>query len=354
MNKSRAALCIVFGIGACLLQIGSGRADDLGRVLNELAVLKQENAALRERVQRLEKRRDAEPSYTARPLGQTKIVALAGQPEHSDIIYKKVPSTPPSSFNWTGLYIGGHFGQGWQSTSIDDPFSVGVVFSSVSAEPIRTFYPRNFLGGAQVGWNYQVAHLVVGNEISISLADLKGGRSDSLFISGTPAPGETITTMETRIWDSRTNWLGTATARFGYAWDRLLAYTKGGIAVSRNRYDFVDNTSGTTTGLFPSSTAATNAQIGFDTRIGWTVGAGLEWGLSPKWSVMAEYDYMDFGSKPVATFGTFTATCTGACTAFPSVSSTFLVTPIELRIQTVRFGLNYRFGGPAETVVVGY
>jgi outer membrane immunogenic protein len=359
MKISLAKFCPVFILGTFLIHISPVRADDLGEVLKQLATLRQENAALRERVNRLEKRR-GELSYPTRSAPQTKIVALAGNSRDSNIMYKAIPPTPASSFSWTGLYIGGHIGGGWQVTSVDDPLSLIVpngTNTAVSTAPIRDFNPRGLLGGAQAGWNYQIAHLVIGSEISISWADLKGGRSDGLSVNGTCCgpPGITTTIMETRAWGNKTSWLGTATTRFGYAWDRWLAYTKGGIAASHNRYDLLDSQSFAATGDFAASGASTNSQTGTDTRIGWTVGAGLEWNLSSNWSVLMEYNYMDFGSKPVATFGTLSGFCTGACVGtFAFANSTFEVTPIELRIQMIRFGLNYRFGSAPDIVVANY
>lgn len=359
MKKSVARLCPILILGS-LIHMSSARADDLGEVLKQLASLRQENAALRERVNRLEKRR-GELSYPTPSAPQAKVVGLASNSKDSNIIYKAIPSMPVSSFSWTGVYIGGHIGGGWQVTSVDDPLSLIVpngTNTTVSATPIRDFNPSGLLGGAQAGWNYQIAHLVIGSEISISRADLKGGRSDALSVNGTCCgpPEITTTILETRTWGNKTSWLGTATTRFGYAWDRWLAYTKGGIAASHNRYDLLDSQSFAGTGNnFAASGGSVNSQTGADTRIGWTVGAGLEWSLSSNWSAMMEYNYMDFGSKPVATFGTISGFCTGACGGpFAFANSTLGVTPIELRIQMVRFGLNYRFGSAPEIVVANY
>ena len=41
-----------------------------------------------------------------------------------------------------------------------------------------------------------------------------------------------------------------------------------------------------------------------ENRVGWTVGAGVEWAFWNNWSVKAEYDYLDFGNKTVAINGT--------------------------------------------------
>jgi len=71
-----------------------------------------------------------------------------------------------------------------------------------------------------------------------------------------------------------------------------------------------------------------------ETRLGWTVGAGVEWAFWDNWSVKLEYDYLDFGSRTV----TFNDPLLGAATI--SVSE---------RISEVKLGVNYRFGSPLPT-----
>jgi outer membrane immunogenic protein len=43
---------------------------------------------------------------------------------------------------------------------------------------------------------------------------------------------------------------------------------------------------------------------GSENRLGWTVGTGIEWAIWNNWSVKAEYDYLDFGTRAVAVSGT--------------------------------------------------
>ena len=71
-----------------------------------------------------------------------------------------------------------------------------------------------------------------------------------------------------------------------------------------------------------------------ETRVGWTVGAGIEWAVWENWSVKLEYDYLDLGSSTV----TFNDPALGAATI--SVSQ---------RISEVKLGVNYRFGSPLPT-----
>ncbi len=56
-------------------------------------------------------------------------------------------------------------------------------------------------------------------------------------------------------------------------------------------------------------------------RLGWTIGAGAEFALTPNWSVKAEYLYMGFASR----------------------TYTFAGTDYGFDSNLIRFGFNYRF-----------
>ena len=112
-----------------------------------------------------------------------------------------------------------------------------------------------------------------------------------------------------------TKWIGSITARVGYAFDRFLFFARGGAAWAHQTYDF----SGPTGVPFAFS--------GSDTRTGWTVGAGFEWAFMAHWSTTVAYDYYDFGGRNVV--------LTGSLGTLPM--------NITQRIQTVTLGLNYHF-----------
>ena len=134
------------------------------------------------------------------------------------------------------------------------------------------------------------------------------------------------------------NWLATATTRLGYAEDAWLFYTKGGLAVSRNSYTLTQ---------VASSTSGGTVEIGTDTRTGFLVGAGVEWAFWKGWSAVAEYNYMDFGTKHVLVFGTFPAGSFFTGPFFQSI-------PIEQSLQIVKLGLNYRFGRAPDVITANY
>jgi outer membrane immunogenic protein len=197
----------------------------------------------------------------------------------------------PKVFDWTGIYVGGHVGGGYSQSSWSDP---------ITGIGNGTFNNFGFLGGAQVGANMQFNRLVLGLEGDFSWTSLKASSRDSI--------GESINT--------NVPWTSTITGRVGAAFDRLLVYGKGGLALAQDQSSLIDLGGNTATNSF--------------VRKGWTVGAGLEYALDDHWSAKLEYDYLGFGSQAMS----FT-------TPLETVGSN-----ASLNVQEVKAGINFRFGGP--------
>ena len=203
-----------------------------------------------------------------------------------------VSYAPAAIYSWTGFYIGGQAGAGFGRSSWSDPFTgANNAFNS----------GPSFLGGGQIGANYQVNVLVLGVEGDFNWPGLRGSGTDSI--------GNAINT--------NTNWTSTVTGRVGAAFDRLLIYGKGGVAFARDQRGFTDLAGISTSNAFM--------------RTGWTAGAGLEYGITKNWSVKIEYDYLSFGSQVL----NFTTPTTPLYTSNAS-----------LNVQEIKAGLNFRFGGP--------
>ena len=65
--------------------------------------------------------------------------------------------------------------------------------------------------------------------------------------------------------DVRNGILTSVTTRFGYAFDNVLLYAKGGFALAGDRYDVTGSFAGAPFGF-----------VGLENRIGWTAGGGVE------------------------------------------------------------------------------
>jgi len=208
-------------------------------------------------------------------------------------VYKAPPAGAlPVTYDWTGFYIGGHVGYGWADKDWRDAFGLNIGNKA-----------DGFLGGGQVGFNYQIQQFVLGVEGDFSWTGINGGTSTGGVV-GAPL----ATTFNTDV-----NWVSTLTGRLGVAFDRWLVYGKGGVAWANE--DFSTNLY-----TLPGTTVS-------DTRWGWTAGAGVEYAFAPAWSAKLEYNYMDFGTKSVS--------------FAPGIA-----TDIDQQIHAVKFGINYKFGLP--------
>jgi opacity protein-like surface antigen len=172
------------------------------------------------------------------------------------------------TYDWTGPYIGAFAGMTWGDQSQFTP-----AFDTHD-------HPRfaGYLGGGQVGYNVQTGRWVLGVEGDYGLTNATGGKS---CVGGSDA---FLFTCEGEV----AHRLASLTARLGYTWGRALLYAKGGVAAGEVTVQISDNTGGLL--LFPPVTGTTKWLTG------WTVGGGIEFALTDKWSAKAEYMHYDLGA----------------------------------------------------------
>ena len=150
----------------------------------------------------------------------------------------------------------------------------------------------------QAGYNYLLnSRVLFGVEADISF-------TNHLLPNQVIATRTTATTTITETLD----YLATFRGRIGYAFDRVMIYGTGGMAVSQARV--IEQ---------PGVTEDQDKKL--RTRIGWAVGAGAEMPINPVWAARIEYLYADLGSMTAA---------------FPSGNSY----QSTYDIHTVRVGLN--------------
>ena len=123
--------------------------------------------------------------------------------------YTKAPPRPPAPvvaiYDWTGFYIGANIGGAWAGSGWTD-----TLFLTTS----NTVTNSVFIGGGQIGANYQIGQFVIGGEWDFDGAsNINGGAS---------IPGDIVVT------NSNTRWITTVAARFGWAIDHFLFYGKAG------------------------------------------------------------------------------------------------------------------------------
>jgi outer membrane immunogenic protein len=195
-------------------------------------------------------------------------IALAPVAQAADLPIKAAPYLPPPLPTWQGWYVGLHAGAAWQDASNQFNACCGY------AATVDTSH-TSFIGGAQVGYNWQNGTWVYGLE-----ADLSG-----LSGSGSTTYANRIGTYSA---DNKINWLSTFRGRMGYAPNNWMFYVTGGLAVGG-----VDNT-------WSRNFGSPKVKSESKTRVGWTVGGGIEYLVNPNWTVAFEGLYVDLGSETVS------------------------------------------------------
>lgn len=218
------------------------------------------------------------------------------------------PPVATPIYNWTGCYIGGTVGGAFAHKDFSDTYlTSGYAHYEPASSPSVDM--SGWLGGGQIGCNAHFdVHGVMGIEAFGAWTSLNGS-SDPFF--GGKA-----------VFNVHTDWLASITGRLGYASNNWLFYGKGGVAWVGDRYNVPYTFLGS-----PYSF------VGSETRTGWTLGAGIEWGFAPRWTARLEYNYYDFGTREITLVNPLDSTGTDPAN-------------IRQRVQTVTVGINYRFWTP--------
>jgi len=199
-------------------------------------------------------------------LAATALAALSGSALAADLPSRSAPPAyipPPPVFTWTGFYIGGQIGYGFGTNSVQPFTAAGLLGTPYS-------YSQNgVVGGAHIGYNYQVAQFVFGLE----------GDVEGTGISRNLAPFGTVFSNSTSIPIQ-----GSARGRIGFAVDRALFFATGGAAFASIRDSYFGV-------LIPGGSTSTLSK----SRVGWTVGGGIEYALTNNWTIRGEYLYTDYG-----------------------------------------------------------
>jgi outer membrane immunogenic protein len=257
-------------------------------------------------------------------------VALIGTPALAADMAVPAPTyypkfLPPAIYDWTGIYVGFHVGGGMLTDSVSQNGTSVNGFNLTNSGSLR---PAGVIGGGQIGANYEFVPWVVGVEGTWTDSAINGNTliGCSACVVQIPAGTGTIPeSLSQERFTSQAQWFAAVTGRFGYAANDWLFYAKAGGAWMRVRYT-EDLLSGglQTPPIAPGTTVAT--QVITDNRTGFTVGAGIEFGLVENLSAKVEYDFYDFGSKNY----NFNA-----------------ITPVSVssNLHTIIVGLNYKFNG---------
>lgn len=212
-------------------------------------------------------------------LSSAALVALTAGAMAADLPSRAAPAPMMAAvpvFTWTGFYAGVNAGYGWNTNDANTYFDPAFGYDSGKNTD------GGFVGGAQVGYNYQMGMFVLGLEADLQYADR--GRDNGYYGLG--------------YYDrnSSADWFGTARARAGVAFDRALVYATGGFAYG-------------------------------DSNGGWTAGGGFEYAFSNNLSAKLEGLYINLEGR----------------NRYDGYVGSYGVNSND-EFAVIRAGLNYRFG----------
>jgi opacity protein-like surface antigen len=235
-------------------------------------------------------------------------------------------------FKWTGFYAGAHTGAAMDYSDFSNPYGANLFGG-------ETRSPGPFLGG-QIGYNYQDGIAVYGLQADATWANMQGTATcmqpahqlpamNPAFVGG--AFGATCQTEP--------DWFGTLTARAGLALGpqgRMLVYGKGGLAWIHNDVEIAQNNM-----LAPAAGPQDSIQTTKYIQWGWTLGAGLEYALTSRWSLGFEYDYLGFGDRSVATSNGQPITGTGIPGVTGSTATDGRPASVSQDVHAAKLVVNY-------------
>ena len=224
-------------------------------------------------------------------LASGSFLAMSAMVSAADLPRKSPPSPvvyAPPAFSWTGFYAGVNAGYGFGGTT-----GGSNLFTD----------PSGFIGGGQIGYNYQLPNnIVLGIETDIQYSGLSNDRAN---VFGTSSR-------------FTQDYFGTVRGRVGYAFngtgtilDRTLFYGTGGFAYGDDRFRL---------GNLRSD----------QTQLGYAVGGGVEYAITNNFTAKLEALYVNLG-KDTYSFGV-----QGNSVGPVSTSA-------GTEFGLVRAGLNYKF-----------
>jgi high affinity Mn2+ porin len=222
----------------------------------------------------------------------------------------------PASPDWSGFYLGGHFGYATGTSNWAATQGGGAAALNGSLDLFNSFDAFKGTGsyfvGLQAGYNRMLpSRFLLGVEMDFSAPNsVVGSQTASSVPSGQASYTDTVLDF------------GTLRGRVGYAFDHWLVYATGGIAWT---YDRLERTqlAGMPAG---GSVAVGTTEAALLWRWGWAAGAGVEVPIAQNWTAKLEFLASEFGNRQKS---------------FASAGQAFTS---DLSMQSLRFGVNYQLG----------
>jgi outer membrane immunogenic protein len=211
----------------------------------------------------------------------------------------KAAARPVPAYDWSGFYIGGYGGYGFNNQNLNNALGpAGFANFTTNWETHGAF------GGGEAGYNWMMGNILFGIEGDAAGTNIQG-RDNFALTDVNGAPMDDFNKLK---------WVGSIRVRSGIAVDRLLLFFDGGWA-----FGDITHTNTVAGGAVDQFTVS---------RSGLAAGGGIAYAVTDNLIGKIEYRYYDLG-----TYHRFTP----LNTALPySLANT---------CSTVLLGLDFKFGG---------
>lgn len=226
----------------------------------------------------------------------------------------------PSLDQYTGFYLGGEFGYGFNLGNTGCASSFGPCdFGTLSAAP------QGFVGGAFGGYGARI-----GGALSPVYLGIEGNWDVAALHGSAGIPGSFIPDSKGgTVFDAKSNWLASVRARAGFIYENVMAYGTigwgwGGAGLN------VTNVPGA---VEPPTTLGSAST----TLSGFVWGGGVEfpWFFGQGWKARLQYLQYDFGS--------INATCAAVVCPVTQAGAPAMLFTQKDRVDTITAGLSYKF-----------
>lgn len=289
------------------------------------------------------------------------LALAAGSALAADFPSRKAPPAyipPPPT--WTGFHVGLNAGGAWGASTttnfVSTPFLINgadnapwAAAAAIAGSGGVSTNAASFIGGGQIGYDWQFnGGFLAGVEADIQGVAAGNNNTSVTRLAPTPLSAQGLNLLTNVASGKTLDFFGTVRGRLGYLiTPTLLVYATGGLAYggATSTTSFFQTVPNDLPGFL--LIGANHARFS-QTRVGWTVGGGLEWMFWPQWSAKIEYLFYDLGAV---------AYPVGIITDW-QLSNLLFASSTQARTRfdghIVRAGVNYHFNWDAAPVVAKY
>jgi opacity protein-like surface antigen len=236
-----------------------------------------------------------------------------------------------SDIPWNGFYAGLNAGDASNNTCNHWSLGNNAADAAAAAFAHANCPSGGFLGGLQVGENFQHGRLVIGLGADFDVSTAKS--SNQTWISSGPGGPAGTYTAAGRLTPAN---FGIVSARIGYGGTMWFPYVRGGALITSGGHD--DGLSYTLPGAV-RPTATFDGARNYNST-GWVAGGGTEWGFNGPFSISLEYLHESLGKGPSGAAG-----CTGVAVTCAEFAAIALQSSHDaFNSNIIRVGVNYWFG----------